>query len=61
MIHADEKKGDSYKLLVEGTDYKSVMATMGVDGRRTYFNNALTVADVSVFNFKNSCSLPTRL
>lgn len=46
MIHADEKKGDSYKLLVEGIDYREVMATVGVDGRRTYFNNALTVADV---------------
>ncbi|MCP9257334.1 DNA-directed RNA polymerase III subunit RPC1 [Dirofilaria immitis] len=38
--------GDSYKLLVEGIDYREVMATVGVDGRRTYFNNALTVADV---------------
>uniref|UniRef100_A0A915ASZ0 DNA-directed RNA polymerase subunit n=2 Tax=Parascaris univalens TaxID=6257 RepID=A0A915ASZ0_PARUN len=46
VITADEKKGDSYKLLVEGTDYLSVMATMGIDGRRTYFNNALTVAEV---------------
>uniref|UniRef100_A0A8R1XTF5 DNA-directed RNA polymerase subunit n=3 Tax=Onchocerca TaxID=6281 RepID=A0A8R1XTF5_ONCVO len=46
VIHADEKKGDSYKLLVEGIDYREVMATVGVDGRRTYFNNALTVADV---------------
>ncbi|MFH4974741.1 hypothetical protein AB6A40_001450 [Gnathostoma spinigerum] len=45
VIHADEKKGDSYNLLVEGTDFKSVMATMGVDGRRTHFNNALTVAE----------------
>lgn len=46
VIHADEKKGDSYKLLVEGTDFRSVMATVGVDGRRTCFNNALTVAEV---------------
>lgn len=51
MITADEKKGDSYKLLVEGTDYQSVMATMGIDGRRTYFNNALTVAEASWFRF----------
>uniref|UniRef100_A0A914RJZ5 DNA-directed RNA polymerase n=1 Tax=Parascaris equorum TaxID=6256 RepID=A0A914RJZ5_PAREQ len=46
VITADEKKGDSYKLLVEGTDYLSVMATMGIDGRRTYFNNALTVLGI---------------
>ncbi|VDN40488.1 unnamed protein product [Gongylonema pulchrum] len=46
VIHADEKKGDSYKLLVEGTDFQAVMATVGIDGRRTYFNNALTVAEV---------------
>ncbi|VDN04831.1 unnamed protein product [Thelazia callipaeda] len=46
VIHADEKKGDSYKLIVEGTDYRDVMATVGVDGCRTYFNNALTVAEV---------------
>ncbi|VDM12870.1 unnamed protein product, partial [Wuchereria bancrofti] len=50
VIHADEKKGDSYKLLVEGIDYREVMATVGVDGRRTYFNNALTVADVLIFS-----------
>lgn len=31
---------------MEGTDYQAVMATVGIDGRRTYFNNALTVADV---------------
>lgn len=46
MIHADDKKGESYKLLVEGNSFLEVLATIGVDGRRTTFNNALTVAKV---------------
>ncbi|KAH7729808.1 RNA polymerase Rpb1 [Aphelenchoides avenae] len=46
IIHADEKKGDSYSLLVEGTDYKDVLAIMEIDGRRTKFNNASMVAEV---------------
>ncbi|VDN26197.1 unnamed protein product, partial [Gongylonema pulchrum] len=55
VIHADEKKGDSYKLLVEGTDFQAVMATVGIDGRRTYFNNALTVAEVLGIEAARSC------
>ncbi|VDN53841.1 unnamed protein product [Dracunculus medinensis] len=46
VIHADDKKGESYKLLVEGNSFLEVLATIGVDGRRTTFNNALTVAKV---------------
>ena len=48
VIHADEKKGDEYSLLVEGTDFLSVMAQFGIDGRRTAFNNALVVAEVDL-------------
>lgn len=46
VIHADEKKGDTYKLLVEGTDFLKVMATPGVDGRRCHFNSLVDVAHV---------------
>jgi hypothetical protein len=46
MIHADEKQGDTYKLLVEGTDYKDVLAIPETDGKRTLFNNANIVAEV---------------
>lgn len=46
IIHADDKKGDTFKLLVEGTDFRKVMATPGVDGRRSKFNSILDVAQI---------------
>lgn len=38
---------DLCRLLVEGTDFLSVLSQPGIDGKRTHFNNALGVADVS--------------
>uniref|UniRef100_A0A914WUN4 DNA-directed RNA polymerase n=1 Tax=Plectus sambesii TaxID=2011161 RepID=A0A914WUN4_9BILA len=55
VIHADEKTGDSYKLLVEGTDFKSVLAIRGVNGKRTCFNNALNVAQVLGIEAARTC------
>lgn len=46
IIHADDKKGDTFKLLVEGTDFRKVLATPGVDGRRSRFNSILDVAQI---------------
>lgn len=46
VIHADEQKGEEYSLLVEGTDFLSVLSQMGIEGRKTKFNNALVVAEV---------------
>ncbi len=40
IIHVDEnKEGSKYKLLVEGSDLRAVMATMGVAGTRTTSNH----------------------
>ncbi|MGH0152595.1 UNVERIFIED_CONTAM: hypothetical protein FKN15_022766 [Acipenser sinensis] len=40
VIHIDEKSGkEKYKLLVEGDNLRSVMATHGVNGSRTTSNN----------------------
>ncbi|KAF8382261.1 rpc-1 [Pristionchus pacificus] len=55
VIHADEKKGDSYRLLVEGTDFLSVLSQPGIDGKRTHFNNALGVADVLGIEAARTC------
>lgn len=46
MIHADEKKGETFQLLVEGTDFKDVMAIYETDPTKTVFNNASVVAEV---------------
>lgn len=46
VIHADEKTGKSYKLLVEGTNFKEVLATTEINGTKTLFNNACVVAEV---------------
>ncbi|CAJ0572581.1 unnamed protein product, partial [Mesorhabditis spiculigera] len=46
VIHVDESKNSSHRLLVEGTDYLGVMCTRGVDPLKTHFNNALGVAQV---------------
>ncbi|XP_013420118.1 DNA-directed RNA polymerase III subunit RPC1 isoform X2 [Lingula anatina] len=43
VIHADEKKGECYKLLVEGDNLREVMATPGVKGPETYSNNTFEV------------------
>lgn len=40
MINADEKHGDIFELLVEGTDFRAVLATREVDGIRTKFATA---------------------
>ena len=36
VIHADEKTGKQYKLLLEGDDLRSVLATPGIYGRCNY-------------------------
>ncbi|XP_041117382.1 DNA-directed RNA polymerase III subunit RPC1 isoform X2 [Polyodon spathula] len=44
VIHIDEKSGkERYKLLVEGDNLRSVMATHGVNGSRTTSNNTFEV------------------
>ncbi|CAD5234319.1 unnamed protein product [Bursaphelenchus xylophilus] len=46
VIHADERRGESYQLLVEGTDFKDVMAVYETEPNKTVFNNASVVAEV---------------
>lgn len=55
VIHADEKKGDFYSLLVEGTDFRSVLSSVGVNPKKTNFNNALVVAEVLGIEAARSC------
>ncbi|VDO23815.1 unnamed protein product [Heligmosomoides polygyrus] len=45
VIHADEKHGDEYSIIVEGNDFRGVLSQPGIDGRFTNFNNALVVAE----------------
>ncbi|KAI6197485.1 DNA-directed RNA polymerase [Aphelenchoides besseyi] len=40
------KKGDTYQLLVEGTDYREVLATYEIEPTKTTFNNANVIAEV---------------
>ncbi|KAK6030608.1 hypothetical protein OSTOST_03250 [Ostertagia ostertagi] len=44
VIHADEKRGDEYSIIVEGGDFRGVLSQPGIDGPFTNFNNALFVA-----------------
>lgn len=46
VIHADEKNGDTYQLLVEGTDFREVMATYEINPNKTVFNNASALSEV---------------
>lgn len=46
VIHTDEKNGGACKLLVEGTDFRDVLATYEVEPTKTVFNNANTIAEV---------------
>ncbi|KAI6183781.1 DNA-directed RNA polymerase subunit [Aphelenchoides bicaudatus] len=46
VINADEKRGDTFQLLVEGTDFKEVLATYEINPKKTVFNNASTTAEV---------------
>jgi len=46
VIHADEKKGDTYQLLVEGTDFRDVLAIYEINPNKTKFNNAIITAEV---------------
>ncbi|TKR73961.1 hypothetical protein L596_021198 [Steinernema carpocapsae] len=55
VINADERKGDSYNLLVEGTDYLEVLATPEINPRNTKFNNALIVAEVLGIEAARTC------
>ncbi|CAH1795117.1 unnamed protein product [Owenia fusiformis] len=43
VIHADEKKGTTYNLLVEGDNMRQVLATRGVKGSKTTSNNTFEV------------------
>uniref|UniRef100_A0A914IDK2 DNA-directed RNA polymerase subunit n=1 Tax=Globodera rostochiensis TaxID=31243 RepID=A0A914IDK2_GLORO len=46
VINADEKRGDSFQLFVEGTNFKEVLALTEINGVRTKFNNPLVIAEV---------------
>ncbi|XP_062605530.1 DNA-directed RNA polymerase III subunit RPC1-like, partial [Saccostrea cucullata] len=43
VIHIDEKKGDTYKLLVEGDNLRAVMATPGIKGTHASSNNTFAM------------------
>ncbi len=44
IIHVDESsQGSKYKLLVEGSDLRAVMATMGVTGTKSSSNHTAEV------------------
>ncbi|KAK3090302.1 hypothetical protein FSP39_010768 [Pinctada imbricata] len=43
VIHVDEKKGNSYKLLVEGDNLLAVMATPGIKGTHAFSNNTFAM------------------
>lgn len=55
VIHADEKTGKTFTLLVEGNDFLGVLGTHGVDATRTKFNHILDVAKVLGIEAARSC------
>ncbi|WKY14160.1 hypothetical protein Q1695_000032 [Nippostrongylus brasiliensis] len=55
VIHADEKHGDEYGIIVEGSDFRGVLSQPGIDGRHTSFNNALVVAEVLGIEAARTC------
>ncbi|XGW34847.1 hypothetical protein V3C99_018691 [Haemonchus contortus] len=55
VIHADEKRGDEYSIIVEGGDFRGVLSEPGIDGRFTNFNNALVVAEVLGIEAARTC------
>ncbi|KAK5973725.1 DNA-directed RNA polymerase subunit [Trichostrongylus colubriformis] len=55
VIHADEKRGDEYSVIVEGSDFRGVLSQPGIDGRFTNFNNALVVAEVLGIEAARTC------
>ncbi|RCN27659.1 hypothetical protein ANCCAN_26606, partial [Ancylostoma caninum] len=55
VIHADEKHGDEYSIIVEGSDFRGVLSEPGIDGRFTNFNNALIVSEVLGIEAARSC------
>ncbi|KHJ94076.1 RNA polymerase Rpb1, domain 5 [Oesophagostomum dentatum] len=55
VIHADEKRGDEFSIIVEGSDFRGVLSEPGIDGRHTNFNNALIVAEVLGIEAARSC------
>ncbi|VDM52864.1 unnamed protein product [Angiostrongylus costaricensis] len=46
VINADEKSGDEFSIVVEGSDFRGVLSQPGIDGRFTNFNNAIVVSQV---------------
>nr|CAD2195630.1 unnamed protein product [Meloidogyne enterolobii] len=46
VINADDKKGESFQLFVEGSSFKEVLALNEVNGIKTRFNNAIIIAEV---------------
>ncbi|KAK6745748.1 hypothetical protein RB195_012082 [Necator americanus] len=45
-IHADERHGNEYEIVVEGSNFRDVLSQPGIDYRFTYCNNASTVSEV---------------
>ncbi|KJH41173.1 RNA polymerase Rpb1, domain 2 [Dictyocaulus viviparus] len=55
IIHADEKRGDEFGIIVEGSDFRGVLSQPGIDGRSTNFNNALIVSEVLGIEAARAC------
>ncbi|KAJ1365444.1 DNA-directed RNA polymerase [Parelaphostrongylus tenuis] len=55
VIQADEKRGDEFRIVVEGSDFRGVLSQPGIDGRFTNFNNPLVVAEVLGIEAARSC------
>ncbi|PIO74402.1 hypothetical protein TELCIR_03587 [Teladorsagia circumcincta] len=46
VVHADEKTGDKYSIIVEGNDFRRVLSQVGIDSCHSTMNNAVVVAEV---------------
>lgn len=60
VVHADERRGDKFGVIVEGSDFAGVLSQIGVEPRRTHFNNAVVVAEVSTNTSSERMKFETR-
>ncbi|KIH57716.1 hypothetical protein ANCDUO_12091 [Ancylostoma duodenale] len=55
IISTNEKRGDEYSVIAEGTDFRGVLSELGIDGRFTNCNNPVIVSEVLGIEAARSC------
>uniref|UniRef100_A0A7I4YH32 DNA-directed RNA polymerase subunit n=1 Tax=Haemonchus contortus TaxID=6289 RepID=A0A7I4YH32_HAECO len=55
VVQVDERHGDEFSLVAEGSDFRGILSQIGIDPHHTNINNAVVVAEVLGIEAARTC------